>query len=257
MPESAEQTGAESGANNTGSGDGAPDKSASVDPEAIKNAVAESLKAELSQQVTGAVKRQIASAFDGIDLDALRGKAAPDKSGDKGKDQKVNPLEVKVGELEKSLGDVQADAERYKQRAIRGAVSEAVSAAKVHEHARPLLIDQLSALAKEDDSGNLYVPGANDVPVPLADHLTTYLKDKAGLLASDARSGSGAGEQAGGWTEAMPKSKCDIMYRAEKDPYSDKTVVVQTPERRAAFIEAYGKEAWDKLPQGTQPVAPS
>jgi hypothetical protein len=225
-----------------------------VDPEALKAAVAEALggiRESISQEITGAVKRQIASTLEGVDLEALKkgkpGTPEPDKQ------DKVNPLEAKLGELTKEHDSLKADVEKYRQRALRAGVVEAVAEAKVHEDARPLLVTTLAALAKEDEAGKLYIPGENDTPVPLADHLTAYLKDKPGLLESAARPGSGAGESANTWTGDMPKTRADVMYERGPDGKFVIDPVTQqpkmTPDRVSKFIAAKGQEAWDKLPE--------
>jgi len=235
MPDQPDTGGGQPGAGNPDAGKGAPESAPGVDLEAVKAAVAESLKAELSQQVTGAVKRQIASALDGVDLDALRAKPDAPKSGDgNDKGTKVNPLEVKLSEQQKQIDALTKAADRYRRRALRGGVTEIVGGLGLTKSAAELLIDSYAAKVQEDDEGKLYVQDG-DSPVLLVDHLKAYVKDRPDLLKSEARGGSGAGAQTGGWTEAMPASMAELM----KDPKTGRP----TPERWARFKRAHPERA--------------
>jgi hypothetical protein len=235
---------------NTQPGTGGTANAPAIDVAAISAQVAESLKASISAEITGAVKRQTASLAEQLAALKPQGNADAPKPGDDGK---VNPERVKNTELNERLKAIEADAAKYKARAIRGAVSEAVASAKVTASARQLLIDTLSAQAREDDQGNLYI-GQGEDAVPLSKHLAEYLKGKDDLLEASARPGSGAGMDAAGQFSAanMPKTKAELMWTAEKNP-GGYQVVADTPNRVLDFIAQFGQAAFDALPMGAKP----
>ena len=117
------------------SGDGAPDKSASVDISELSSKVADSLKTDIASMITGAVTRNVekalASKFEGVDMDALKGLKPPaPKGGDK---DKVDPLKSELAELKSRLDVADKERQVYKARALSGEITKAVHEAHVHQ----------------------------------------------------------------------------------------------------------------------------
>lgn len=224
-----------------GGGTPAPVPPAAVDPEVVKAAVAEAFKA-VPEMITGAVKRQTASEVERA-LAAAKGNAGTPKPDDD--PSKVSPEKVKNAELNDRLKKIEAESARYKARAIRGAVSEVVAAAKVTASARALLIDSLCAQAKEAEDGSLHIP-EGDTQRPIADFLTAYLKGKDDLLESTARPGSGAAAGTA-WAGPMPKTKGEVLFIFGKDA-KGRTTHTPRPGGQEAFIAAHGRAAFDALP---------
>lgn len=242
-------TGATPGANPP-AGTGPAANEPSIDLDTLVDKVAEKLRPALSQELTGGMKRHTASLKEELQA-MLKGNAGTPKPDDD--DKKVNPDKVKVAEVNERLKAVEAESARYKARAIKGAVSEALASAKVTASARELLITALSAQAREDEQGNLYI-GDKDNAVPLKDYLTTYLKGKDDLLESSARPGSGAGTDKGGFSPSnMPKTKAELMWSASTNR-AGLPIVTVTPGAMSAFIAQYGQEAFDALPDGSKPA---
>jgi len=234
---------------NQPAGNGSTANEPSISIEDLTAKVAEQLLPRLSQEITGASKRHTASLKEEIQA-MLKGNDGASKPAD---DQKVSPEKVKNTELNDRLKKIEAESARYKARAIRGAVSEAVASAKVTTSARQLLIDTISATAREDDQGNLYM-GDADNPVALKDYLANYLKGKDDLLEASARAGSGAGVDKGGsfGPGNMPKTQADLMWATGTDA-AGRPVVERTPAAMSAFIAEHGEEAFRKLPVGARP----
>ena len=218
---------------------GTPAPASGVDLKAVIAEALASFEPRVAAMVTGATKRQTAEAIEALKVELnTGGKPADDPS-------KVSPEKVKNAELNDRLKKIEAESARYKARAIRGAVSEAVSTAKVTASARALLIDSLCAQAKEAEDGSLHIP-EGDSQRPLAEYLAAYLKGKDDLLESAARSGSGAASGSG-WTGAMPTSKGEVLYTFGKDS-KGRTTRTARPGGLDAFIAAHGRAAFDALP---------
>jgi len=226
----------------------APDKGASVNVDEISGKVAEALKSQIADMVTGAVKRNletsIASKFEGIDLEALRGKAAPVKPASKAGDEKVNPLQADYDAQKIIVDGLKKDMDGYKTRAMRAGVQEVLAKFKPTTASGELVLDKFAALVAEDDSGKLYVK-SGDSTLTLEDSLTSYFKDRPELLQASAREGSGAGASTG-WSEKMPTTKAELMFQTVKSPSGQETQEA-TPQRMGAFIAAKGQAALDAL----------
>lgn len=223
-------------------GNGAPANAPSVTIDELVSAVAAKLEGNLANMVTGAVKRNVASALEGLDLAKLKGNAdAPKDGDDKGK--KLSPAEVQLAEVKRQVEALTKESQTYKSRALRAGVAELVTKANVTPEAAELLTDKFAGMVVEDESGKLHVK-SGDESQPFSDFLTGYLKDRKGLLKSQAREGSGAGA-GGGWSEAMPKTRRELMSHPTNKGPDGKPV--PTPERAAAFKAAH-PDMWDKLP---------
>jgi hypothetical protein len=223
----------------SGSGEGGAEKPASVDIDAIVSKVTEALTPVISQQITGAVKRNVgetlASQFDGIDFDALKGFKPPAPKGDnkKGEDENTPDAGLELSKLRQELDAEKAEAAKWRAVGLRARVLEVVDSNNASKGARDLLADKYVASVQLTDSGELaYKVG--DEYKPLGDVVKSFLKDRPDLLKSDARPGTGAGNQSGAWTEAMPSSMAELM----KDKNGK-----QTPERWAQFAKAHPEKA--------------
>lgn len=239
--------------NKSGSGEGAPENTPKVDVDAIVSKVVGSLKDDIAQMVTGAVKRNVSeftSKFEGIDIEALKAVASASKDAKKGK---VDPVQVEILDLKSRIAATEEREKAYRSRALSGEIYKALDDAKVNKDSRDLLAESLGRVAQEAaDTGKVLIPTkdqlGNEVHKPLKAYLSEFLKDKPGLLESAARGGSGAGK-ASEFTEAMPKTKYELLFRTDKLS-NGKTVKKATPDRRDAFIAQHGKAAWDALPMG-------
>lgn len=223
-------------------GNGAPAPAPSVDVNAIVEAVTAKLEAQVANMVTGAVKRNVASAFEGIDLDALKGNGGTPKPAD---GKKLSPEAVRLADVERRLEVATKEAERNRARALRAGVLETVSKSGVTDEAAELLVDKFAAMVVEDDGGKLHVKNG-DSSTPFADYLAEHLKTRKGLLRASAREGSGAG-QGNAWAGAMPKSKGEVLYTFGKDAKGRVTRTARH-EGLESFLAAHGRAAFDALP---------
>jgi len=223
---------------NSGGGDGEPKNTPSVDVDAIASKVLEALTPKMADMVTGAVKRNVGEAFtaklEGIDLEALKG-FKPTPKGDKepGKDKKDPDAGLELSKLRQELDAEKAEAAKWRAVGLRARVLEVVDKNNASQGARDLLADKYVASVQLTDSGELaYKVG--DEYKPLGDVVKSFLKDRPDLIKSDARPGTGAGNQSGAWTEAMPSSMAELMKDKDGKP---------TPERWARFRKAHPDKA--------------
>jgi hypothetical protein len=231
-------------------GDGAPANAPSISIDELVESVATKLLPKLSEQVTGMGKRYSASLKEEITA-MLKGNADTPKDGDDA--SKVNPDKVKVAEVNERLKTMEAAYQREHARAIKGLVEKAIADSHVTASARELLVTALSAQAREDEQGNLYI-GPKDSEVPLKDYLANFLKGKDDLLEATARPGSGAGTDKGGFSPSnMPKTQAELMWSTSTDA-AGRSVVSRNPAAMSVFIAQYGQEAFDALPKGARPA---
>lgn len=223
-------------------GNGAAPNAPSIDIDALVSKVAESLKPVLSQEITGAVKRNVASALEGIDLAKLKGEPPAPNGGEPGK--KLTKAEVEAAELRQQVERLTKESDRNRTRALRGGVIEAVGKAGVTDEAAELLVDKFAALVIEDESGKLHVKTGDDSQ-PFEAFLGAYLKDRKGLLKSTARPGSGAGA-ASTWSEPMPKTRTELLFHPKDKGPDGKPL--PTPNRANDFKRIHGEAAWKALP---------
>jgi hypothetical protein len=217
-----------------------------MDVAAISKAVADSLKAEISQEITGAVKRNVASALEGVDFAALKELAGKNKGESPAPPQPgtVKAVELELANLKGILKAEQEARAKAEARANRKGVEAAV-AAVASDDAVELVTSYFAGLVKPTETGELTVDGSNG-PVPFEAALTAYLKDKPGLLKSAARPGSGAAAGTGGYGPE-PKTKGELLYVFGKDAKGRPT---RTPRSgaRDAYVAAHGQAAYDALP---------
>jgi len=216
-----------------------------VDQEAIKAAVADALRPVFSAEITGAVKRQVASEVERA-LAAAKADADASKDGDKGKG-KVDPRDMELTKLREKVERFEKDHAAALRDARAGKVAETLTAwnGRLTKSGQEFLSLALGNVAVRMEDG-AWVAKEGDSVKPLATYADEWMKDRKDLLVTAARQGSGAGQSAV-FSEPMPTSRTALLFHpTEKRPDGRPK---ETPERKAAFVATYGMDAWNRLPK--------
>lgn len=170
----------------------------------------EKLKPEISRQITGAVKRQVAQI-------AEEAPAPPTAAGE-------------AVRLRRRVEDLETEVTTWKHRAHRAQILEALDRHEVTSGARDLLVDKLAASVRPGEEGDLFIVFGEDGHEVLIDnYLSGYLAARRDLVRSSARSGSGAPSHlaASPSPEGEPRELADLL----RDPVTGRP----TPERAERF----------------------
>ena len=226
-----------------------------VDVAAISAQVAEALKASISQEITGAVKRQTASLAEQLAALKPQGPAAPSKSDDK--QDKADPRDVELTKLRETVAKLAKESEVSFQDARAGIIAkaladyEAVQGKKITNPGREFGELALRDHVQRMEDRSWIVKHGEDTRT-LADFISAFYKDRPELLASSARAGTGATGSKGAQPPAsdMPKSKAEVRWTITKDAITGATK--RTP-RGLAYVNAFKSqfpEVWASLPDG-------
>ncbi len=187
---------------------------------------AERLAPQVSRQITGAVKRQVAKALEEalrrLELDGIRTSNEASNAGHSGSAVPV--------QLRKRIDDLEEEVGTWQRRAYRAQIIEALDRHEVTPGARDLLADRLAAEANADEGGALFIDSL-DGDVPLEDYLCTFLAGRRDLVRSRVRGGSGAAARRSAPADTEPRDLTELL----RDPSTGRA----TPERAERYRKSH------------------